>query len=161
MSSRSIARVGGVAMLVALLLFAALGPAKWQVRTGLGWQFDHVVGYFAFTLMFSLAWPRPLLVGGALMGTAMLLEALQAFTPDRHCDLRAALLGAGGALVGALVLDLFSRARIRINALAVLMPQRPSPWGWNNARTAWVTARVHGVPRSTVARRLALRLPIL
>ena len=64
-----------MAMLVALLLFAALGPAKWQVRTGLGWQFDHVVGYFAFTLMFSLAWPRPLLVGGALMATAMLLEA--------------------------------------------------------------------------------------
>jgi len=83
MSTKSIARVGGVAMLVALLLFAALGPAKWQVRTGLGWQFDHVVGYFAFTLMFSLAWPRPLLVGGALMATAMLLEALQTFTPDR------------------------------------------------------------------------------
>ena len=60
MSTKSIARVGGVAILVALLLFAALGPAKWQVRTGLGWQFDHVVGYFAFTLMFSLAWPRPL-----------------------------------------------------------------------------------------------------
>ena len=40
MSTRSIARVGGVAILVALLVFAALGPAKWQVRTGLGWQFD-------------------------------------------------------------------------------------------------------------------------
>jgi VanZ family protein len=161
MSNRSIARVGGVAILVALLLFAALGPAKWQVRTGLGWQFDHVVGYFAFTLMFSLAWPRPLLVGGALMATAMLLEALQTFTPDRHCDLRAALLGAGGALAGALVLDLFSRARIRMNGLAVLMPQRPSLWGWNNVRMAWVTARVHGVPRSSAARRLALRFPVL
>ena len=144
MSTKSIARVGGVAMLVALLLFAALGPAKWQVRTGLGWQFE-----------------RPLLVGGALMATAMLLEALQTFTPDRHCDLRAALLGAGGALAGALVLDLLSRARIRMNGLAVLMPQRPSPWGWNNVRMAWVTARVHGVPRSSAARRLALRFPVL
>jgi hypothetical protein len=82
-SPGAVRRAGGVAVLVALLLFAALGPARWQVRTGLGWQFDHVAGYFAFTLMFSLAWPRPLLVGGALMAAAMLLEALQALTPDR------------------------------------------------------------------------------
>ena len=41
------------------------------------------------------------------MGFAVLLEGLQAFTPDRHCDLQAAFYGVGGALVAALLADLF------------------------------------------------------
>ena len=89
-------------VLVLLLLFAALGPAKLQVRTGLGWRFDHVAGYFAFAVLFCLAWPRPFIVGGALIAGAMLLEALQALTPDRCCDFEAALWGVGGAAAGAL-----------------------------------------------------------
>jgi hypothetical protein len=30
-----------------LLVIAALVPAKWQPRTGLGWQIEHFVGYLA------------------------------------------------------------------------------------------------------------------
>ena len=102
-------KICGAAVLVLLLVFAALGPAKWQVRSGLGWEFDHVAGYFAFTVMFSLAWWRPLVVGGILMASATLLEALQACTPDRHCDLDAAFFSADGALAGALFADLANR----------------------------------------------------
>ena len=98
-----------VAALV-LLAFAALGPAKWQPRTGLGWQIDHVVGYFALTLMFCFVWHRPLVVGGALMAFAVLLEALQALTPDRSSYPLAALYGAGGVLAAALLADIFIRA---------------------------------------------------
>src|SRR6476620_4678430 len=86
-------RIGGAAALGLLLLFAALGPAAWQVRTGLGWQFDHVIGYFGVAVLFTLTWRRPLMVGGILMASAMLLEALQALTPDRCCDLQAAVYG--------------------------------------------------------------------
>ena len=118
MSTKSM-KICGVTLLVLLLLFCALGPANWQVRTGLGWRFDHVVGYFAFTLLFCLAWPRPLVVGGILMAAAMLLEALQACTPDRHCDFQAAIWGVSGALAAAVVGDLF----IRLNGPA-LIPQR-------------------------------------
>ena len=78
MPIKSTIKVVGATVLVLLLLFCALGPAKWQYRTGLGWQIDHVVGYFGFTLMFCLAWPRPLVVGGALMALARLLEGLPA-----------------------------------------------------------------------------------
>jgi VanZ family protein len=126
MSFKPTTRVCYVAVLVLLLVFCALGPAKWQYRTGLGWQIDHVTGYFGFTLMFCLAWPRPLVVGGALMASAMLLEALQALTPDRHCDLQAAFYGVGGALAAALLADLFIRApRWRwLNGRTLLMPQR-------------------------------------
>lgn len=100
-------KIYGAAALALLLLFCALGPAKWQYRTGLGWQIDHVVGYFGFTIMFCLAWPRPFIVGGSLMSAAMILEALQALTPDRCCDLQAALYGVTGALAATLVADLF------------------------------------------------------
>src|SRR5262245_4948772 len=110
MSGKSIAKICGVGGLVLLLAFAALGPAKWQFRTGLGWQFDHVAGYFAFTLMFALAWPRPRVVGGILMASGILLEALQALTPDRCSDFHAACYSATGAFAGAIFAAFLIRA---------------------------------------------------
>jgi VanZ family protein len=95
---------------IALLVFAALGPAKWIPRSGLGWQIDHFVGYLAITTLVCFAWPRPLLVGGAVMAIAALLEGLQAFTPDRTPDLGAVFCGGGGALAAALVSELLIRA---------------------------------------------------
>src|SRR5262245_4563232 len=71
---------------ICFLVYVHLGPARWQPpRTGLGWQLDHFLGYFAATSIVWLAWPkRPLVVGGFLMVTAVVLEALQVFTPDCH-----------------------------------------------------------------------------
>jgi hypothetical protein len=58
MTVRLMLKVCSVAALVALVVFA-LGPAKWTPRSGLGFEFDHFVGSFFFTLLFCLAWPRP------------------------------------------------------------------------------------------------------
>jgi VanZ family protein len=95
--------------IIVLLVIAALGPEKWAPRTHLGWQFDHFIGYFGITLFVCFAWPRPLVVGGILAAVAVLLEGLQAFTPDRFPYLPAALYGAGGALATALIAELFIR----------------------------------------------------
>jgi VanZ family protein len=153
MSTKSIIKVCGAAILVLLLVFAALGPAKLVPRSGLGWQIDHVVGYFALTFMFCLAWPRPLAVGGAIMALAVLLEALQAFTPDRHADLQAALYSAGGALAAILPTDLFIRARLNWRTRLMLQRFRVRWPSWNNPRTELLTASRRGpVPRSGVAR---------
>src|SRR5262249_26939995 len=123
MPSRSVVRASGAAVLVLLLLFAALGPAKLQVRTELGWKFDHVIGYFGFTLLFCLAWPRPIIVGGALMAAAVLLEAMQALTPDRCCDFQAALYSVGGALAGGLFANLCSRRLPRLSGRMLAIPR--------------------------------------
>ena len=96
-------------IIIVLLLIAALGPAKWAPRTELGWQFDHFIGYFGITLFFFFAWPRPFVVGGIVMVVAVLLEGLQALTPDRSANLEAALWGAGGASVAALLAELIIR----------------------------------------------------
>ena len=94
---------------VALLVFAHLGPIKWKPRTGLGGHIDHFLGYFAVTSIVCLAWPRPFVVGGALMAFSALLEGLQHLTPDRTPGLLAALFGAGGALAAAALAELFIR----------------------------------------------------
>ena len=113
-----------------------LGPAAPILRSwsreiaiphGTRLAIDHVVGYFGFTVMFWLAWPRPFVVGGILMCAAMLLEALQALTPDRCCDLQAAFYGVAGALAAALFADHFTRTLRRLNGRTLLLPQRFRP----------------------------------
>ena len=110
MTSKLITKICGVAAM-AWLVVVHLGPANWVPRTGLGWQIEHVVGYFVVTSIVCLAWPRPFVVWAALMASAALLEALQGLTPDRHADFLAALCGAAGALVAALLAELVMRAR--------------------------------------------------
>jgi VanZ family protein len=106
---RALLKFCSAAILVVLVIMA-LGPENWQPRTGIGWGFDHFVGYFVITIFVCLAWPRPLVVGGAIMAFGSLLEFLQAFTPDRSSNLMAAIYGAGGALAAALVAELYIRA---------------------------------------------------
>jgi hypothetical protein len=147
MSMKSTIKVCGVAVLVLLIIFAALGPGKWQPRTGLGWQFDHIAGYFAFTSTICLIWTRPLVVGGLLMAFAVLLEALQALTPDRFADPIAALYSAAGVLAAALSADLLIRARRRLNGRILLMPQ--------SFRLRWIgviSATSSGAPKRALAR---------
>src|SRR5262245_2302704 len=147
-------KICGVAILVLLIIFAALGPAKLQYRTGLGWQFDHVIGYFGFTLMVCLAWPRPLVVGAAVTTFAVLLEGLQALTPDRFADLHAALYSAAGALAAVLPGDLSIRASRRLNGRTLLLA-RHFRLRWPSRNTAgtrlltasrWGAARIIGTP---------------
>ena len=130
-----------------LLAFVALGPAKLVPRSGLGWRIDHFVGYFGFTLMFCLAWPRPLVVGGAIMALAVLLEGLQTFTPDRHPDFQAALISAGGAMAAVLPADLFIGAPRRLNGRTLLMVKRLRWPCWSSHFTASLRLR-SGAPRS-------------
>ena len=110
MNIKRVLQVCCIAILV-LLAFVGLGPAKWQPRSGLGWEIDHFAGYFVITLMCCLAWPRPLIVGGALVFFAVLLEGLQAFMPDRSSYYMAAVYSAAGVVAAALIADLFIRAR--------------------------------------------------
>jgi VanZ family protein len=110
MTIKAVAKVCSIAAMV-LVVFVALGPADWAPRTALGWEIDHFLGWFAITSLVCFAWPRPFVVGGALMAFAALLEGLQAFTPDRSANLVAAFYGAGGALAAALLAELFIRAR--------------------------------------------------
>ena len=125
MSIKHMTKVCSVAALV-VLVFAALGPGKLIPRSGLGWEMDHFISYFAFTWMFCLAWPRPLVVGGALMVFAVLLEGLQAFMPDRSSYYLAAVYSAAGVLTAVLLAELFVGAWRRFRSNRAVSAQ-PSP----------------------------------
>ncbi len=107
---------------VGLIAYAALGPANWQLRPMLGWKTEHFLGFLIVTFIACVAWPRPLIVGLALMTTAGLLEALQGLTPDRVPDLPTALCGAGGALLAYVAAEVFHTARSPMRPVEVSAP---------------------------------------
>jgi VanZ family protein len=102
------------AVLLAAIAVAALIPEGWQVRTGLHhWLVEHFLAFFAVTLVFCLAWPRPMRVAAAMLPLALLIEAAQALTPDRTADPATALMAAAGVAVAALLADLVIALRKR------------------------------------------------
>ncbi len=107
---RAGAKICGVAA-VATLAFIALCPADWVPRTNLGFELDHFLAFFVVTLMVCFAWPRPLLVGGALVIVGVLLEALQLLTPDRSANVLGAFYSAAGAFAAALIAEVYIRVR--------------------------------------------------
>ncbi len=114
----------GLQPLASVLLLAvaadSLVPVTIQIRTGLHWLIEHFLAYFAVTLLFCLAWPRPFIVAASLMAVAGVMEALQGLTADRIPDLATAFCGAAGVLTGALlaslVTDAWQKRRGRLHA---------------------------------------------
>jgi hypothetical protein len=86
------------------------------------------------------------------MGTtafAVLLEGLQAFTPDRSADLYAALYTAGAVLATALLAELFIRAR---RGLKISTETRPRLPGRLLRAGRWRLLKSYGVKRATILR---------
>ena len=108
--------VASAGIIAATTIVASLIPANMQIRTGLHWQVEHFLVYFAATAIFCLAWPRPLIVASVMMGFAAVLEALQGLTPDRTPDLPTALSAAAGALTAGILAKLLILWRQRPGA---------------------------------------------
>jgi hypothetical protein len=101
--SRWIALAGVV--MVAAIAVACLIPAGWQIRTGFHWLIEHFLAFFIVTLVFCLAWPRPMRVAALLVPFAVLIETLQGLTLDRVADPATALIATAGVAVAALLAD--------------------------------------------------------
>jgi hypothetical protein len=96
----------------------ALIPEAWQVRTGLHWLAEHFLAFFTVTLVLCLAWPKPMRVAAVLLPLALVIETLQALTPDRTADTATALFAAAGvasaALFADIVVTLSSRKQVSV-----------------------------------------------
>jgi VanZ family protein len=103
--TRRLFEVLGTTALAALVL-ATLVPASWVPRTGLGWEDDHFLMYFATTTLLGIATRRPFVVAVSLIACAGLLEAMQGLTPDRFPDFRSALAGAAGVISATILVAL-------------------------------------------------------
>ena len=90
----------GLAIFASLMLPA---PVE-RMRTG-HWFTEHFVGYFVAGIIICLGWRRPFVVAGILTITAIVLEGLQALSPNHSANLLSVLGGASGAWVAALVVE--------------------------------------------------------
>ena len=96
---------------VASLAMAALLPTKWVPRTGLGWEVEHFLIYFATTFALCVALRQTVPGRGvAFAASRAYLRRLQNFTPDRTPDLTAAFAGGSGAILGAALFTFVLRA---------------------------------------------------
>ncbi len=113
MISDSRARLIGLlsATAAAALALATLLPTKWVPRTGLGWQDEHFIVYFAVTFILCIASRRPYVVAISLIAFSGVLEALQGLTPDRFPDFTAALAGTAGVISASALVLVLIRAR--------------------------------------------------
>jgi hypothetical protein len=112
-SSRSRWLTVAGAVLLAAIALAAVIPEGWQVRLGLHWVVEHFLAFFTVTLVFCLAWPRPMAVAAVMLPVAILIEAAQVLTPDRTADFATALFAATGVACAALSADLVITLRKR------------------------------------------------
>jgi len=70
-------------------------------------HFEHFAAFFILGLVFVLAYPnRVILVTLIVVGSAVILEALQLLTPDRHGDLVDGLVKVAGGVCGISVVTL-------------------------------------------------------
>ena len=99
-----------LALSVLVVASLLLPPSVEQMRSG-HWAVEHFLAYFAAVPIICLAWPRPFLVGAALIPSAALLEVLQCLSPTHNPNVFAALSSIGGVLVGALLATLLLRVR--------------------------------------------------
>ena len=121
----------------AALTLATLLPSKWVPRTGLGWEDEHFIVYFAATMILSLASRKPYIVAVALVIFAGVLEAAQGLTPDRIPDATAALSGAVGVISAATLVFFLVRARRLMIAI------RSYPFvGWNQLQPRHICERI-------------------
>lgn len=83
-----------------------------RMRTG-HWFTEHFVGYFIASLIICLGWRRRFLVASGLTVAAVVLEGLQALTPNHSPNLLSVLGGASGAWLAALIVEAFKVAANR------------------------------------------------
>ena len=117
MCSKSMIKFGGLNILVLLLVFAALGPAKSQYADGSRlWRFDYFIGYFGFTSLSSgsrgrgHSWSRePSWLPQWYWRSCKLLRRIVFAISRPHST------SASGALAAGVFSDLFARTRSMLN----------------------------------------------
>ena len=85
---------------LALVAFVTLAPISDRPTIAPA-HFEHFAAFFVLGLVFVLAYPnRMMLATLIVIGSAIILEALQLLTPDRHGQLTDALVKVAGGLCG-------------------------------------------------------------
>jgi VanZ family protein len=90
--------------LLAFIAYATVSPIQARPTLPTSASIEHFAAFGLLGALFCLAYPRHTIrVGLIVLGSAVLLEALQLLTPDRHGRIQDALEKMAGGAVGILV----------------------------------------------------------
>jgi hypothetical protein len=117
--------LAGAWIILAVIVFATLSPIGERPHLG-NVGVERFGAFAAAGLLFGLAYPKRFwLVLTLVVGTAVLLEAMQRLTPDRHGEIPDAFVKLAGGAFGvgmSFVLD-----RLRATFAPALIDDRDSP----------------------------------
>src|ERR1700747_1427126 len=86
---------------LAFIAYASLSPIGYRPHLSISIHLEHLIGFAFLGMVFVLAYPqRVALVSGVVIGSAVLLEYLPTFTPDRHGRLIDAVEKTIGGSIG-------------------------------------------------------------
>lgn len=90
--------------LLAFIAYATVSPIQERPTLLTSTNFEHLAAFALLGALFSMAYPRQVaLVCLVVLGSAILLEALQLLTPDRHGRVADAIEKAAGGVFGIVV----------------------------------------------------------
>jgi VanZ family protein len=87
--------------LLAFIAYATVSPIQARPALPTSSSIEHIAAFAVLGVLFCLAYPRHTVrVGLIVLGSAILLEAFQLLTPDRHGRIQDALEKMAGGAVG-------------------------------------------------------------
>jgi len=99
-------------MCLAFIAYATLSPIAARPTLVSAPSLEHLAAFAVLGALFYLAYPnRIFFVLAIVLGSAVLLEAAQLLTPDRHGTAIDALQKSGGGAFGIFVASRFARFR--------------------------------------------------
>ncbi|MET0876052.1 MAG: VanZ family protein [Tardiphaga sp.] len=112
-------------IILAVIVFATLSPIGFRPHLG-SVSVERFGAFASVGLLFGLAYPKRFwLVLTLVVGTAVLLEAMQRLTPDRHGEIPDALVKFFGGVFGVGISFALNRARATF--AAPLLEDREPP----------------------------------
>lgn len=89
---------------LAFIAYATLSPIDARPTLATSAGFEHVAAFALLGVLFCLAYPRQqIFVFSIVLGSAILLELAQLWTPDRHGELVDAMQKMAGGALGILI----------------------------------------------------------
>lgn len=118
----------GAWLLLAFIAYATMSPIQDRPSLPASSSFEHIIAFALLGFAFDIAYPQKLrFVCLIVFGSAVLLEVLQVFTPDRHGRVLDAVEkivgGAFGIVIGWMVLKVGAILKARLASISGRPPR--------------------------------------
>jgi glycopeptide antibiotics resistance protein len=119
---------------LAFIVFATISPIQFRPSLPTSPTFEHLAAFAVFAVLLTFAYPRSTaMVCLVVVGSAILLEAIQMLTPDRDARALDAIQKIAGGMLGIIVVNV-TRSRRGRSRTAILRSKNKARtrlwWRW-------------------------------